>query len=57
MGNAVPVISDGTNFSTRQKEMFRRLSTGKRFYISHVKAVGPDGVERVLPTSMEVILK
>ena len=57
MGNAVPVISDGTNFSTRQKDMFRRLSTGKRFYISHVKAVGPDGVERVLPTSMEVILK
>ncbi len=57
MGNAVPVISDGANFSTRQKDMFRRLSTGKRFYISHVKAVGPDGVERVLPTSMEVILK
>ena len=57
MGNAVPVISDGTNFSTRQKDMFRRLSTGKRFYISHVKAIGPDGVERVLPSSMEVILK
>jgi gliding motility-associated protein GldM len=57
MGNAVPVISDGANFSARQKDMFRRLSTGKRFYISHVKAIGPDGVERVLPTSMEVILK
>ena len=57
MGNAVPVISDGANFSTRQKDMFRRLSTGKRFYISHVKAIGPDGVERVLPSSMEVILK
>ncbi len=57
MGNAVPVISDGANFSTRQKDMFRRLSTGKRFYISHVKAIGPDGVERILPTSMEVILK
>ena len=57
MGNAVPVVSDGANFSSRQKDMFRRLSTGKRFYISHVKAVGPDGVERVLPTSMEVILK
>lgn len=57
MGNAVPVISEGAKFSSRQKDMFRRLSTGKRFYISHVKAVGPDGVERVLPTSMEVILK
>ena len=57
MGNAVPVVSEGANFSTRQKDMFRRLSTGKRFYISHVKAVGPDGVQRELPTSMEVILK
>ena len=57
MGNAVPVISEGANFSARQKDMFRRLSNGKRFYISHVKAVGPDGVQRELPTSMEVILK
>jgi gliding motility-associated protein GldM len=56
MGNAVPEVSSGANFSTRQKEMFRRLSRGKRFYISHVKAVGPDGVERTLPTSLEVIV-
>jgi hypothetical protein len=56
MGNAVPEVSSGANFSSRQKEMFRRLSRGKRFYISHVKAVGPDGVERTLPTSLEVIV-
>jgi gliding motility-associated protein GldM len=57
MGNAKPMISDGTNFSSRQKDMMRDLSRGKRFYISHVKAVGPDGVERLLPTSLEVIIQ
>ncbi|MDL2305374.1 gliding motility protein GldM [Bacteroides sp. OttesenSCG-928-D19] len=56
MGNAVPEVSAGTNFSTRQKDMFRRLSRGKRFYISRVKAIGPDGVERLLPTTLEVIV-
>ncbi len=56
MGNAVPEISSGANFSSRQKDMFRRLSRGKRFYISRVRAKGPDGVERVLPTTLEVIV-
>ena len=56
MGNAVPEVSSGASFSARQKEMFRRLSRGKRFYISRVRAVGPDGVERLLPTTLEVIV-
>lgn len=56
MGNAVPEVSSGTNFSTRQKDMFRKLSRGKRFYISRVRAKGPDGVERVLPATLEVII-
>lgn len=56
MGNAKPMNSDGTNFSARQKDMLRNLSRGKRFYISHVKAVGPDNVERLLPTTLEVII-
>ena len=56
MGNAKPMNSDGTNFSARQKDMMRNLSRGKRFYISHVKAVGPDNVERLLPTTLEVII-
>ena len=56
MGNAVPEVSSGANFSSRQKDMFRRLSRGKRFYISRVRAKGPDGVERVLPTTLEVIV-
>ena len=56
MGNAVPEVSSSANFSSRQKDMFRRLSRGKRFYISRVRAKGPDGVERLLPTTLEVIV-
>jgi len=56
MGNAVSELSDGTNFSARQKSNFQRLGRGKRFYIQRVRAVGPDGVERQLNTSLEVIL-
>ena len=56
MGNAIPEISDGASFSTRQKELFRKLSRNKRFYISHVRAIGPDNIKRLLPTSLEVII-
>ena len=56
MGNAIPLASQGTQFTQKQKDMFRSLGRGKRFYISHVKAIGPDNVERLLPTSLEVII-
>jgi gliding motility-associated protein GldM len=56
MGNAVSELSDGAKFSERQKSGFQRLTRGKRFYIQRVKAVGPDGIERQLNTSLEVIL-
>ncbi len=56
MGNAVPEISAGSAFSSRQKDMFRRLTRGQRFYISRVRAVGPDGIERVLRNTLEVII-
>ncbi len=55
MGNAIPEVSDGAQFSQRQKNSFRRLSRGKRFYISRVKAVGPDGITRDL-APIEVIV-
>ena len=55
MGNAIPEVSNGNKFSQRQKDSFRRLSRGKRFYISRVKAIGPDGIERTLG-SLEVIV-
>ena len=57
MGNAVPMISDGANFSARQKDAFRKLQRNKRFYVSRVTAVGPDGITRKLNASMEVIVK
>ncbi|MDE7142907.1 MAG: gliding motility protein GldM, partial [Muribaculaceae bacterium] len=55
MGNAIPEVSDGPRFSQRQKDSFRRLSRGKRFYISRVKATGPDGITRDL-APIEVII-
>lgn len=57
MGNAIPEVSQGADFSQRQKDSFRRLTRGKRFYISRVKAIGPDGVERTLTTTLEVIVQ
>ena len=54
-GNAMPEVSDGANFSARQKQQFQRLSRGKRFYISRIRAVGPDGITRDI-SPMEVII-
>lgn len=56
MGNAMPEISEGPNFSSRQKATMNRLQRGKRFYISNVKAQGPDGVQRSLSATLEVII-
>ena len=55
MGNAIPEVSDGASFSLRQKEAIKRLGRGKRFFISHVRAQGPDGTVRNL-SPMEIIL-
>ena len=56
-GNAVPLAGEGSQFSTRQKETFRKLTRGRRFYISRVVAVGPDGIQRQLNNTLEVIVK
>ena len=57
MGNAVPMASEGASFSARQKDTFRKLSRNRRFYISRVTVVGPDGLTRTLQNPMEVIVK
>ena len=57
MGNAIPMVGEGAKFSARQKDSFRKLTRNRRFYISRVKAVGPDGIERTLPGAMEIIVK
>ncbi|WP_303676633.1 GldM family protein, partial [uncultured Duncaniella sp.] len=55
MGNAIPEVSQGADFSPRQRDRLKRLSRGKRFYISRIRAKGPDGIERVL-SPMEIIV-
>jgi gliding motility-associated protein GldM len=55
MGNAIPEVSSGSQFSARQKEQFKRLKPGKSFFISSVKAKGPDGITRDI-SPMEVAL-
>ena len=57
MGNAVQMASSGAGFTDRMREQFRRPSHGRRFYITEVKAVGPDGISRTLPGAMEVKVK
>ena len=57
MGNAVPIVSDGASFSARQMDTFRKLSRSKRFYISRIHAIGPDGIARTLPSAMEIVIK
>ncbi len=55
MGNAMPENSDGSRFSARQKEQFKRLKPGSFFFISNVKAKGPDGITRDI-SPMQVAL-
>ena len=56
MGNAVPMASAGASFTDRQKDAFRKLARNKRFYITNIKATGPDGLQRSLPGAMEIIV-
>ncbi len=55
MGNAIPEVSDGSRFSGRQRDQFKRLKPGRTFFISDVKAKGPDGITRDI-SPMEVAL-
>lgn len=57
MGNVIPEVSKSSDFTERQREMFRELGRGKRFYISNVKAIGPDGIERTLSGAIPVIVR
>ena len=57
MGNAVPMASEGASFSGRQRDTFRKLARNRRFYISRVTVVGPDGLTRTLQNPMEIIVK
>lgn len=54
MGTSVEA-SSGANFTDKQLQYIKKLSKGKKFFISGVRAKGPDNVERKLPP-MEVIV-
>ncbi len=42
----------GNRFTDEQKNLIRTLGKGSRIYIQDIKAVGPDGSQRPLPTIM-----
>ncbi len=54
MGNVIPEVSSGADFTQRQKEVIRSLNRGKFFNITRVRVIGPDGIERTLPYALEV---
>ena len=56
MGNFRPEPSSGPNFTENQRNLMRELRRGQRFYISRVKAIGPDGITRTLNGSLEIIV-
>lgn len=56
MGNFRPEPSAGANFTENQRNLMRELRRGQRFYISKVRAIGPDGIARNLNGSLEVIV-
>ena len=55
MGNDIPEDSPSSAYSDRQRTAISRLQRGKKFFITRVKAVGPDGIERTL-SPIEVIV-
>ena len=56
MGNARPEVSSGDNFTEAQRDLIRSLRRGQRFYISRIRTVGPDGLQRTLPQPVEIIV-
>ena len=55
MGDFHPEVSNSSQFTERQKERIKRLQHGKQFIIGPVKATGPDGITRTIP-SIQVII-
>lgn len=49
MGNGRIETSNSTAFTEKQLDLMRKMSRGKTFYISRIRAKGPDGIERILP--------
>lgn len=55
MGNWKYENASSSSFTDKQKDLMRKMGKGKTFYISQIRAKGPDGVERILPP-LEVLI-
>ncbi len=55
MGNAKTLSSNSSKFTNEQISKIKSLGRGKQFYISNVKAVGPDRIPRRL-SPIDIIL-
>lgn len=56
MGNQVPEVSQSAAITENQRNMIRQLSRGGRFFITKIRAQGPDGIERTLSGAMDIIV-
>ena len=56
MGNTVVTTSNSGAITGDMQAKMKRLAPGKTFYISGVKAQGPDGVRRTLP-AVEIVIR
>lgn len=54
-GNAKMMQTNGNSFDNKQMAALRALSGNKTFFISRIRVMGPDGLEKTLP-AMEVSL-
>ena len=55
MGDYHPEASNSSQFTERQKDRIKRLQHGKQFFITNVKATGPDGITRTI-SPIQVII-
>ena len=56
MGMTTREVSNGAQFSDRQKALIRGLSRGTAVYIRGMVARGPDGLDRTLKSPLEIII-
>lgn len=49
MGNAKTYASTSSKFTNEQVDRIKSLTRGKQFFITNIKAVGPDGITKRLP--------
>lgn len=57
MGNAVPMASQGATLSPQQRDAVKRMTGGRRLYVTRLAAKAPDGSIYNIKTPMEVIVK